>query len=222
MDFDKARFNMVEQQIRPWNVLDQSVLDLLSVVKREEFVCPSLKNMALTDCDLPIRLDGKNTGEFMFSPKLEARILQELYVKPTDKVLEIGTGTGYMAALLANKAAHVTTVEINPSLATAAQETLKRLMQTRIKVVQGCGFGMAAELGEFDVIVVSGATELVPEPLFAQLKRGGRMIGVVGKEPLLQAVLTTKASTGEIASVPLFETYSPPLQNSPKAQAFQF
>lgn len=222
MDFAKARFNMIEQQIRPWNVLDQSVLDLLSVVKREEFVCESLRNMALTDCDLPIRINGQETGEFMFSPKLEARLLQELHVTPTDKVLEIGTGTGYMAALLANKAAHVVSVEINQTIAESARNTLKRLMISRVKVVDGCGFSSANELGKFDVIMVSGACEVLPEALIELLNPNGRMMTIVGKEPILQATLTTKASTGQFASTPLFETYARPLQNAPKAAAFEF
>ena len=116
MDFEKARFNMVEQQVRPWDVLDQSVLDLLFVVKREDFVPPEYRALAFSDMEIPLRVDGVDTGEAMWSPKLEARILQELALKPHENVLEIGTGSGYFAALLAHKAQHVVSVEIDPRL----------------------------------------------------------------------------------------------------------
>lgn len=222
MDFENARHLMIEQQIRPWNVLDQSVLDLLVAVKRENFVPDTMKKLAFVDCELPIRINGKDTGQSMLSPKLEARLLQELAIEPHEKVLEIGTGTGYMAALLAQKGAHVTTIEINPEIAAIARKNLEGNNITRVKVVEGCGFSQAKSLGDFDVIIQSGTTEVIPSQLLEQLKPGGRYLGVVGREPVLSATLVEKAASGVIASTPLFETSAGTLQNGPKAEAFEF
>lgn len=222
MDFENARHLMIEQQIRPWNVLDQSVLDLLEVVKRENFLCESLRNLAFVDCELPVRIDGQDSGETMMAPKVEARMLQELNIQPHEKVLEIGTGSGYMAALLAQKGAHVTTVEINPGIAEFARRNLQVNHINRVKVVEGCGYELAPTLGEFDVILQSGCSEVVPEVLIKQLKNHGRFMGIVGQEPVLSATLVSKSSTGDVSVKPLFETSASVLKNSPKAEAFQF
>lgn len=222
MDFEKARFNMIEQQIRPWNVLNQAVLDLLTAVKREHFVAADQQSLAFTDCELPIKINGKDTGQTMLAPKIEGKFLQEVEIKPTDKVLEIGTGTGYMAALLAQKAAHVTTFEADPAIADLARTNLKKLGITRVKVVTGCGFAESKALGNFDVIVLSGSSEVMPENLVAQLNAGGRLIGVIGQQPVMQAVLLSKNTQGQVGSVPLFETIAKPLVNCPKAKAFVF
>ncbi|MFN4329022.1 MAG: protein-L-isoaspartate O-methyltransferase family protein [Limnobacter sp.] len=222
MDFDKARFNMIEQQIRPWNVLNQQVLDLLNVVKRERFVCPSLQKLAFTDCDLPIRTGDKDTGEFMLSPKMEARMLQDLALTPQDKVLEIGAGTGYMAALMAQLCAHVTTVEANPAIAELARNTLKANSITRVKVVDGCGFALAPTLGQFDAIVMSGASPVLPDVLLDALKPGGRLLGIVGTAPVLQLVLVTKSAQGDTHTKALLETDAKTLANAPKAPSFVF
>ncbi|NJM32090.1 MAG: protein-L-isoaspartate O-methyltransferase [Limnobacter sp.] len=222
MDFETARFNMIEQQIRPWNVLDQTILDLLKTVKREHFVCESLQNVAFADCDLPIRIADKNTGEYMFSPKLEARFLQELHIQPADKVLEIGTGTGYMAALLTCLAAEVNTIEIQPEIAALARHNLQKNGIDLVKVIDGCGFERAPSLGQFDVIVLSGSTELLPETLLKHLSPGGRFLGIAGKEAPLQATLVKKSHTGNLSTTPLFETWAKPLANGPKAPVFEF
>ncbi|MCQ8895186.1 protein-L-isoaspartate O-methyltransferase [Limnobacter humi] len=222
MDFELARFNMIEQQIRPWNVLNQRVLDLLGVIKREQFVCPSLQKLAFTDCDLPIRVQGKDTGVHMLSPKMEARLLQELELDPQAKVLEIGTGTGYMAALLAQLCAHVTTVEANPAVAELARQNLKTNGITRVKVIEGCGFEQAKALGQFDAIVMSGASPVLPTVLLDALKPGGRFIGIVGEAPVMQVVQADKNAQGQISQKPLFETQAEVLQNAPKAVAFTF
>lgn len=222
MDFEKARFNMIEQQIRPWNVLDQRVLDILGQVKREHFVCESLQQQAFTDCELPIRIQNKNTGEFMLSPKIEARMLQELTLSPTDKVLEIGTGTGYSAALLAQQAAQVTTVEINPEIATLARNNLKNNHIEHIKVVDGCGFALASSLGLFDAILLSGTSPVLPSKLLELLKPNGRFIGMIGEAPVIQMVLANKTKQGQISSKALFETQAGVLANAPQAQAFEF
>ncbi|HEX4918527.1 MAG TPA: protein-L-isoaspartate O-methyltransferase [Limnobacter sp.] len=222
MDFEKARFNMIEQQIRPWNVLNQQVLDLLNVVKREHFVPAELQKLAFTDCDLPIRINGQDTGETMLSPKMEARMLQDLELTAQDKVLEIGTGTGYMACLMAQQAAHVTTMEINPAIAELARANLKKEGATRIKVVEGCGFELAPTLGQFDAIVLSGASPVMPSNLLEALKPGGRLVAIIGSAPVMQVVLARKSGDGQAISTPLFETLAKTLQNAPKASAFVF
>lgn len=222
MDFEKARFNMVEQQIRPWNVLNQAVLDLLDVVKRENYVSPGLEKLAFTDCDLPIRIEGKETGENMFSPKMEARILQELELAHQDKVLEIGTGTAYMAALMAQQCAHVTTVEVNPAIAEIARNNLKKNNISRVKVVDGCVFSLAPGLGRFDAIVLSGACPVIPKDLLEALNPSGRLIAVVGQAPAMQLVLARKSRDGHLVSTPLFETSTRILINAPKPSEFVF
>ena len=137
MDFEQARFNMIEQQVRPWDVLDQSVLDLLFVVKREDFVPPEYRALAFSDMEIPLRIDGVDTGECMWSPKLEARILQEIAIKRHDLVLEIGTGSGYMAALLAHKARQVISVEIDPRLQVFGAANLARAGVHNVRLESG-------------------------------------------------------------------------------------
>ena len=222
MDFEKARFNMIEQQIRPWNVLNQTVLDLLEVVKRENFVSTGLEKLAFTDCDLPIRVDGKDTGETMFSPKMEARVLQELELNNYDKVLEIGAGTGYMAALMAQQCAQVTTIEINPAIAEMARNNLKKNNITGVKVVDGCGFELAPSLGQFDAIVLSGASPTMPKGLLEALNPLGRLMAIVGQAPAMQLVLARKSRDSQLISTPLFETMAKVLNNAPKANEFVF
>ena len=222
MDFEKARFNMIEQQIRPWNVLNQKVLDLLEMIKRENFVCAGLEKMAFTDCDLPIRVNGADTGEAMFSPKMEARILQELELGTHEKVLEIGTGTGYMAALMAQQCAHVTTIELNPAIAELARSNLKKNGITRVKVLEGCGFQLAPTLGQFDVIVLSGSTPIMPAGLLEAVNPLGRLMAVIGQAPAMQLVLARKSRDGQLITTPLFETMTKVLINAPKANEFVF
>lgn len=222
MDFEQARFNMIEQQIRPWNVLNQKVLDLLEIIKRENFVSTGLEKLAFTDCDLPIRVKGVDSGEAMFSPKMEARILQELELTNQEKVLEIGTGTGYMAALMAQQCAHVTTIELNPAVAELARNNLKKNNITRVKVLDGCGFTLAPTLGQFDVIVLSGATPTMPEGLLQAVNPLGRLMAVIGKAPAMQLVLARKSRDGQLITTPLFETMTKVLINAPKANEFVF
>jgi protein-L-isoaspartate(D-aspartate) O-methyltransferase len=222
MDFEKARFNMIEQQIRPWNVLDQRVLDILGLVKREHFVCESLQQQAFTDCELPIRIDNKNSGEFMLSPKIEARMQQELALSPSDKVLEIGTGTGYTAALLARQAGQVVTVEIDPNIAALARSNLTKNNIDHVKVIDGCGFSQADSLGLFDAIVLSGNSPVLPKKLLELLKPNGRFIGIIGETPVMQMVFAQKTPQGQISSKALFETQAKTLTNAPKAKAFEF
>ena len=190
MDIEQARFNMVEQQIRTWEVLDQSVLDLLFTVRREEFVPPAHRSLAFADLELP--LPG---GQKMWAPKLEARVLQAVAPAPGESVLEIGTGSGYFTALLAHRAAEVTTVEIDPALAQSAAAKLARhgIANVRREVGDGArGFGH--EL--YDVIVLTGSTPLLPEAFAQQLKPGGRLFAIVGEPPVMTARLVSWSAPG--------------------------
>lgn len=215
-NLEQARFNMIEQQIRPWDVLDQDVLDLLSEVKREKFVPPAHKELAFFDLEIPL-----GSGATMLAPKIEARLLQELGLKSADRVLEIGTGSGYMAALLAACADHVTSVEINPELAKMAKANLAAAGVTNVTVEVGDGAqGWGKE--SYDVIMVSGSLPFLPESLLKQLKLGGRLVAIVGELPVMEAQLVTCTAQGAYASVNLFETVAAPLQNAARRDAFRF
>ena len=210
-DVEQARFNMVEQQIRPWDVLDQNVLALLFKVKREEFVPPSLRSLAFVDTEIPLRFDDYDSGECMLAPKVEARLLQELALKPSDSVLEIGTGSGYQTALLASRAQTVTSVEILPRLATFAQGNLKRagIANATVQVGDGSkGWGST----EYDAILVTGSVPEVPDSLKYQLRVGGRLAIIVGQNPVMTAFLITRTTAATFETLPLFETVVKPLR----------
>lgn len=201
MNYEQARFNMIEQQIRPWDVLDPSVLALLAVVKREDFVPAAYRNMAFTDCELPLA-----NGQRMLPPRVEARWLQELQVQRHEKVLEIGTGSGYMAALLGHKAQQVYTLERDPQLASQAREALRRAGVSNATVVEAEGAaGLAAE-APFDVILLSGSVAQVPQVLLDQLKVGGRLAAVIGDEPAMEAAIIRRTGEREFKRENLFET----------------
>jgi protein-L-isoaspartate(D-aspartate) O-methyltransferase len=217
MNIEQARFNMVEQQIRPWDVLDQEVLDLLFEVKREQFVPPTYQSVAFVDAEIPL-----GRGATMLTPKIEARVMQALHVRKSDKVLEVGTGSGYMAALLAARANHVYSVEIDMELAATARENLKRAGVDNVTVEDGDGARGWPAHAPYDVIVLSGSTPVVPQELLHQLKPGGRMIAFVGEAPVMQAQLTTNTGEGGFQTVNLFETVVAPLKNAPQPQRFVF
>lgn len=207
MNIEQARFNMIEQQIRPWNVLDQDVLDLLVVVKREEFVPPACKNLAFVDTEIP--LPG---GEAMFTPKLEARLLQEVMLKKHENVLEIGAGSGYMAALLAHKGRHVTSIEISPELKAMAEKNLAQAGVTNVTVELGDGSTGWAKGAPYDVIVISGALEVLPEEFLAQIKVGGRIAVIEGTAPVMSANIITRVGEAAYDTVKVFETCVKPLK----------
>lgn len=216
MDFEQARFNMVEQQIRPWEVLDQGVLELLFVVRREDFVPPAYRALAFADLELP--LPG---GERMWAPKLEARVLQALAVQPGEVVLEIGTGSGYFTALLASQAGHVTTVEIDPALSSAAAARLVKHGFSGVRHEVGDGaHGFGGEL--YDVIVLTGSTPLLPERFVAQLKPNGRVFAIVGEAPAMTARLVSWTAPGARVTADLFETVVAPLKNAATPSRFKF
>jgi protein-L-isoaspartate(D-aspartate) O-methyltransferase len=217
MNIEQARFNMIEQQIRPWNVLDQDVLDLLHVVKREQFVPAAYQNLAFADVEIP--LPG---GDAMLAPKLEARILQETGVKKHETVLEIGTGSGYMAALLAHRAAKVTTVEINPDTAELAKKNLANAGVHNVTVETGNGAQGWEKGAPYDVIVISGALEVLPEAILKQVKVGGRIAAIVGQAPVMEASIITRTGEDAYSTVKVFETNVRYLTGAPVPSHFQF
>jgi len=217
MNVEQARFNMIEQQIRPWDVLDQSVLSLLAVVKREDFVPPAYRALAFVDTEVPLP-----AGQSMLAPKVEARLLQALDVKKHERVLEIGTGSGYMAALLAHKAQEVITLELQPELAAFAQANLQRAGARRVAVRQADGSRGLPDEGPFDVILLSGSVYEVPPGLLAQLKVGGRLAAIVGQMPIMRATLYTRSSEHDFASQELFDTVAPRLSGFEEPTRFRF
>jgi protein-L-isoaspartate(D-aspartate) O-methyltransferase len=217
MNIEQARFNMIEQQIRPWNVLDQDVLDLLHVVKREQFVPAAYQNLAFADVEIP--LPG---GAAMLAPKFEARILQEVGVKKHETVLEVGTGTGYMAALLAHRAAKVTTVEINPETAELAKKNLANAGIHNVTVEVGNGAQGWEKGAPYDVIVISGALEVLPEAFLKQVKVGGRIAAIIGQAPVMEASVITRTGENTYSTIKVFETNVRYLTGAPVPSHFQF
>ncbi len=214
-NMEQERFNMVEQQIRPWNVLDVRVLDLLNKVKREQFVAAASRELAFMELEIPL-----GHGTFMWEPKLEARVLQELQVKPRDHVLEVGSGSGYLAALLSRLAAQVTSVEIVPELHAFAE---KNLAARRIdNVALALGDAALGWPGLYDVIVLTGSVPVLPEAFQNSLKPGGRLFAIVGDAPAMQARLITCVAPGIFDSATLFETVVTPLQNALQPKRFVF
>ena len=219
IDFEKARFNMIEQQIRPWEVLDESVLRVLALVRREDFVPPAYRSLAFVDSEVPLGDVAK--GQSMLAPKVEARLLQELTLQRHERVLEVGAGSGYMAALLAHKAQHVTTLEIDERLARQAAENLRRAWITNAMVLEADGAAALPVEGPFDAIVLSGSVAELPKPLLGLLKPGGRMVAIVGQQPIMRAVLATRGEAG-FATVELFDTVAPRLSGFPEPSRFTF
>ena len=217
IDVERARFNMVEQQIRPWEVLDQQVLDLLFAVRREEFVPPQYRSLAFVDMEIPL-----GGGEVMLAPRIEARMLQELALKPTDRILEVGTGSGYMTALLAKRGAHVTSVEINPEFSAAAAARLAAHDITNVTLEAGDAAHGWNKSAPYDAIVLTGSVPVLSEEFQRSLKPGGRLLAVVGEAPVMLARLTTCAGGGAYNTVTLFETCVPTLRNAPQPERFVF
>jgi len=217
MNLEQARTNMVEQQIRTWEVLDQDVLDLLYVVPREEFVAEEHRALAFSDLQIPL---GEH--ERMWEPKLEARALQELAVRKTDRVLEVGTGSGYFTALLAHRAARVHSVEIKPKLAEFGRRNLDRHGADNVALEEGDAARGWAQHAPYQVIVLTGSTPLLPRAFLEQLDVGGRLFAVVGEAPAMTARLVTCTAPGAFASVELFETVIDPLVNCERPPRFRF
>ena len=221
MNIEKARFNMIEQQIRPWQVLDPTVLSLLSLVKREDFVPAAYKDLAFADLEIPIGASG-NAGQKMLAPKIEARMLQELGVRNTDTVLEIGTGSGYMAALLAAKAEYVYSVEIDPGLAETARSNLQRAGVANVLVETGDGAQGWPARAPYDAIMISASTPVLPDAILRQLKIGGRLVAVVGEVPAMQVQLVIRTEENAFNTINIFETVIAPLTNATQGDRFVF
>jgi protein-L-isoaspartate(D-aspartate) O-methyltransferase len=221
MNLEQARNNMVEQQIRTWEVLDQDVLDLLYLVPREEFVPPQYKALAFSDLEIPIE-DAVKAGERMWQPKMEARVIQELALKKTDQVLEVGTGSGYLTALLSHRAGHVHTVEIKPKLAELGRKNLARQAVDNVTLEIGDAARGWPSQAPYDAIVLTGATPVLPHAFLEQLAPGGRLFAVVGEAPAMTARLVTCTAPGAYGSVDLFETVIALLVNAEQPSRFKF
>ncbi len=222
MNLEPARLNMIEQQIRPWDVLDQSILDLLYTVRREEFVPPQLRALAFTDVELPLKIDGVDTGEVMMTPKVEARLLQELGIQAHETVLEVGTGSGYMAALAAHRARSVLSVEIDRRLTAFGLANLERAGIRNVRVESGDGALGWVERAPYDVIIMSGSLPVLPDVLLAQLKVNGRLAVIVGEAPAMTAQIVTRVSESSYDTLPLFETCIKRLRNAWQPDPFRF
>ncbi len=218
MNTEQARFNMIEQQIRPWNVLDTTVLALLAMVRREDFVPPAYRALAFSDIEIPLP-----EGQRMLAPRVEARLLQDAQVQRHERVLEIGAGSGFMAALLAHRAQGVITLERVPVLARMAAENLRRAGIVNASVREMDGHEGLASEGPFDVIVLSGSVASVPSALLQQLRgAGGRLLAIVGSEPIMRAVRVTRQGDAAFSTEELFDTVAPRLVGFDEPTRFTF
>ena len=217
MNVEQARLNMIEYQIRPWEVLDQGVLDSLYAVKREDFVPATYRMLAFSDLEIPISPSAR-----MWQPKLEARVLQELAVKPADRILEVGTGSGYFTALLAQHAQHVYSVEIDAELKASGEDSLRRAGVANVTVELGDAAKGWSRHAPYDIIVLTGSTPVVPQQLLQQLRNGARLFAVVGTAPVMAARLITCTGDGVYSSIDFLETQIAPLVNAPAGERFSF
>lgn len=221
MNRDQARFNMIEQQIRPWNVLDTEVLQHLALLRRDDFAPAAHRDLAFADVEIPLLPDAR-PGQSMLPPRLEARIFQELALRNTDKVLEVGSGSGYMAALLATRAEFVHSVEIDPRLAELARSNLQRAGVVNVFVETGDAAQGWSAKAPYDAIVLSGSTPRLSDTLLRQLKVGGRLIAVVGEAPVMVMQLVTRTGEDSFTTTNVLETLLAPLLNAPKRSKFVF
>ena len=217
LNFTQARFNMIEQQIRPWNVLDSEILELLGTMRRENFVAPAHQALAYADLEIPLA-----DGQCMLAPRLEARLLQDLAVQKNESVLEIGAGSGFMAALLAQRARHVLTLEISPTLAQLARKNLQHAAITNVEVRHADGSAGASADGPFDVILLSGSVSEVPPGLLEQLRVGGRLAAITGDEPVMCASIYTCTGPGAFVKRTPWDVNAPRLQNFAEHSEFIF
>ena len=216
-DLERARFNMIEQQIRTWEVLDQRVLSLLAKVRREEFVPPVYRALAFADMEIPI-----GQGEKMLQPKLEARMVQELVIGENDRILEVGTGSGYVTALLATLGAHVYSVDIFEEFTRSAGQKLAAHGIRNATLETGDAARGWENHGPYDVILLTGSVPLLAEAFVTSLKPGGRLLAIVGEPPVMEAELFTRVEDGASNRISLFETCIPPLRNAPQPERFVF
>ena len=218
---ERLRFNMIEQQIRPWDVHDPDVLALLAEIRREDYVPAVHRALAFFDMELPLG-NAAMPGQTMLAPKIEARTLNDLKVQKHDSVLEVGTGSGFMAALLAHRAAKVLTLEIDAALAERAAATLGRNGVTNVEVRHADGAKPLASGPTFDVIVLSGSVARIPQGLLGSLNIGGRLAAIVGNEPMMRAHFVTRVSEGQWETTQPWDTIAPRLLNFPEPSPFNF
>ena len=217
MNIEQARFNMIEQQIRTWEVLDPAVLELLFEVKRERFVPPEHASLAFADLEIPLA-----HGESMMQPKVQARIVQELALQPHETVYEVGTGSGYLTALLARRARHVTSAEIHPSLHARAAASLKSEGVSNVTLLEGDSAQRPLAESAFDVIVLTGSVPILPQAFLDRLAVGGRLFAILGDRPVMKAVVVRQPAAGSFQHTELFETLAKPLVNAPQPPRFRF
>ena len=218
---ERLRFNMIEQQIRPWDVHDPDVLALLAEIRREDYVPTVHRALAFFDMELPLG-NAAMPGQTMLAPKIEARTLNDLKVQKHESVLEIGTGSGFMAALLAHRAAKVLTLEIDATLAERAAATLARNGVTNVEVRHADGAKPLASGPTFDVIVLSGSVARIPQGLLGSLNIGGRLAAIVGQEPMMRAHFVTRTSESHWDVTQPWDTVAPRLLNFPEPSRFNF
>lgn len=216
MNIEKARFNMIEQQIRPWKVLDQQVLDLMATLPREQFVPDAYKGLAFADISIPLGND-----RYMLHPREEGRLLQAVKPLPNEKVLVINSNSGYVTALLASMADEVIAIDSNAELVATASENLAVLNINNVTVNCKDAFE-ANQTAPYDVIVILGSMQLISESFKQLLKIGGRMFCIIGKEPTMEALLITRTNNNEWQEEGLFEACVPALENMPEAEQFHF
>jgi protein-L-isoaspartate(D-aspartate) O-methyltransferase len=217
MNIEQARFNMIEQQIRTWEVLDAEVLDLLFQLKREDFVPEANRDLAFADLEIPL-----GHGESMMQPKVEARILQELGIRPHETVYEVGTGSGYLTALMARRARHVTSAEIHGDFIGRAAASLEREAIRNVTLLEGDSARAPLAESAFDVIVLTGSTPILPQAFLDRLSPGGRLFAVVGDPPVMKAIVVRQPVAGSFQHVELFETMVKPLVNAAEPPRFRF
>jgi len=215
MNVEQARFNMIEQQIRPWDVLDSSVLGLLSAVRRENFVPAEHQGQAFMDLDIPL-------GRFLLAPRVEARLVQDLQLNKRDQVLQVGAATGFVTALLAHKARRVIALEADADLAQAARNNLRTAGVNNAEVIQADGVTGLASQAPYDAILLCGSVASVPQGLLDQLKVGGRLMAIVGQEPVMQATLFTRIADAQFGSQVMFDTVAHRLTGFGEPSQFHF
>jgi len=217
MNIEHARFNMIEQQIRPWGVLDPGVLSLLQDVRRENFVPTDYRDLAFADIQIPI-----GQGQAMMEPKLEARLLQVLAPTAGETILEIGTGSGYMAALLAGCGASVTSVDLHGRFLESAARRLREAGLDSVTLEEGDASGGWESKVQWDAILLTGSTPILPGAFENALTENGRLVAVVGQDPIMEAVMVCRAPDGALTRKSLFDTHVAPLVNTPLTPVFQF
>ncbi len=217
LNFEQARFNMIEQQIRPAEVLDYGVLDTIAATPREDFVPEDFRELAFSDINIPI-----GDGEVMMKPLMEARLLQALNVQPDDKILEIGTGSGYFTALLAKLGQRVDSIEIDPTLLQQARARLEAHGIDNASLIEGDGARGWDDGGNYDVIAITGSLPSLPEGLKQKLTVGGRLIAIIGTAPVMEVTLITRLSDDQWTTDALYETELPALRNTEQPQGFVF